>query len=433
MRRQILSETTVKLPYEIREIVAVAEEIQSLGKKIVWENIGDPVAKGEVTPEWVKELVKEAAAEDSSYAYSPTKGILKTREFLAEKHNQQSATELKPENILFFNGLGDAISNLYSHLHPEARVIGPDPAYSTHAAAEAAHADSSPITYRLDPADGWQIDLADLEKKLVENKDIVAILLVDPGNPTGVCFHTEILQQVVELARKYDCFIISDEIYGQLRYGEVETKRITDLLDDVPAVVLRGLSKVVPWPGSRCGWIEVFNTGKDTDFADYFNELVAAKTQEVCATTLPQLVLPQIFTDERWEDHLIDRNKAYAARADLLMEILGDVEGLEVVKPNGAYYASIVFTAVVLNNKQTLPLNNIEIAAVIAPLIKDTPPDKRFTYFLLASEGICVVPLSSGFHSRYHGFRLTLLEPDKDKFKYMLTQIKGALEMYLAT
>ena len=433
MRRQILPEITEKLPYEIREIVAVAEEIQELGQDIVWENIGDPVAKGEATPDWIKSIVKEAAGQDSSYAYSPTKGIFKTREFLAQRHNQRSETKLTANNILFFNGLGDAISNIYSHLHREARVIGPDPTYPTHAAAEAAHTAAPPITYRLDPSSGWQIDLSDLEEKLAANEDIVAILLVDPGNPTGVCFRAEILRGVVELASQYDCFIISDEIYSDLRYGEAETERITDFLGDVPAVVLRGLSQVVPWPGSRCGWIEVYNTENHADFAAYFDELVAAKTQEVCSTTLPQLVIPQIFTDDRWDGHLSGRNQAYEARAELLMDTLGDVAGLEVVKPNGAYYASLVFTDGVLTDKQMLPIKNNEIAAVIAPLLKDGPLDKRFTYFLLAAEGICVVPLSSGFHSQYYGFRLTLLERDEEKFINMLQHIKRAVEMYLAS
>jgi aspartate/methionine/tyrosine aminotransferase len=433
MRRPILPETAEKLPYEIREIVAVAEEIQALGKEITWENIGDPVAKGEVTPEWVKEIVKTAAGEDLSYAYSPTEGVLATRQFLAERHNEASPSQLLVDNILFFNGLGDAISNIYKHMHPQARVIGPDPTYPTHAAAEAAHADQPPITYRLDPGNGWQIDLEDLEQKLLENEDIVAILLVDPGNPTGVAFRGDVLRSVVELVDKYDCFIIADEIYSELRFGTAESAHITDFLGEVPALVLRGLSKVVPWPGSRCGWIEVFNIDKDVELEKYFHELVAAKTQEVCSTTLPQLVLPEIFSNERWLRHLKNRNEAYERKADILLEVLGDVEGLTVVKPNGAYYASLVFDAGVLTDKQTLPIEATKIAAVIAPLLEDIPLDKRFSYFLLSAEGICVVPLSSGFHSRFHGFRITLLEPDEKKFRGVIKRIKQAIEAYLAS
>lgn len=432
MRRKILPENPAKLPYEIREIVAVAEEIQALGQKIAWENIGDPVAKGETTPGWIKEIVQSAADGDRSYAYSPTQGLLETRQFIATTHNETSPSKLTPENILFFNGLGDAISNIYNHLHPGARVIGPDPTYPTHAAAEATHAGTAPLTYRLDPSGGWQIDLDDLDRKLSENEDIVAILLVDPGNPTGVAFRADVLEEVVDLARRHDCFIIADEIYGSLRYGNAEEARVTDFLEDVPALILRGLSKVVPWPGARCGWVEAFNTDKDTDFAAYFNELVAAKTQEVCSTTLPQLVLPKIFSDERWENYLDGRNDAYKRRAEILSNMFESINGLQVIKPNGAYYASIVFDEDALTDNQSLPIENDEIADLISPLLEDAPIDKRFTYFLLAAEGICVVPLSSGFHSRYHGFRLTLLEPDEEKFRGMLERISSSVQRYLA-
>lgn len=432
MRRQILLET-MKLPYEIREIVAVAEKIEALGQEIIWENIGDPVAKGETPLAWMKEIVKVAVEEDGSYAYSPTRGVKATREFLASEHNKKSAAKLTADNILFFNGLGDAISNLYGSLHREARVIGPDPTYPTHAAAEAAHANQPPITYKLDPQDGWQIDLVDLEEKLAANEDIVAILLVDPGNPTGVAFRENMLSRVVELAREYDCFIIADSIYDSLRFGDGPKVHITDFLGDVSAIVLKGMSKEIPWPGSRCGWMEFFNTEGDVDFARLQKTLLETKMQEVCSTTLPQMVLPQILLDPHWGDYLAERNERYEARANQLVEILGSVEGLDVVRPNGAYYASIVFSDGVLTDGQTLQIENDEVKAVIEPLLADVPLDKRFTYFLLASKGICVVPLSSGFHSRYYGFRLTLLEPDEEKFKDMLEKIKLATETYLAS
>jgi aspartate/methionine/tyrosine aminotransferase len=431
MRSDILHPEASNLSYEIREIVAVANEIASRGQEITWENIGDPVAKGEEVSEWIKTHVQAAAGRDRSYGYSPTKGLLETREFIAARHNQGSAGTLTPENILFFNGLGDAISCFYDQLAPTACVIGPDPAYPSHVAAEAAHADASSLTYRLDPEDGWQIDLADLEEKISNNEGIVGILLINPGNPTGTVFTRDTLETVVGLAQKYDCFLLVDAIYDELRFPAAEETRMVDVMADVPTILMHGLSKVVPWPGARCGWLEFYNIDKAPQLARLQQALVKKKMSEVCSTTLPQAVLPDIFSDKRWGAHVAKRSSRYQKRAELLAKKMADVAGVSLVETTGAYYACVVFDDDVLDSTQELAIENEAVAQVIEPLLADVPLDKRFVYYLLAAEGICVVPLSSGFYSQYHGFRMTLLESDIDIFQDTVERICRAINEYL--
>lgn len=433
MRTDIVHPKAEKLTYEIREIVSVATQIQEAGQEITWENIGDPVAKGAKIPDWIKDYVQKAATDDISYAYSPTKGLLATRKFIANRHNESSPAKLSPDDILFCNGLGDAIANIYNTLHPQARVIGPDPAYPLHATAEAAHAGSEPLLYKLKAENKWKIDIDDLERKLVANKNISGILLINPGNPTGAVFAKSELQSVVSLAKKYNCFIIADAIYERLRFPQATKIKLTDVLGEVPALVLRGMSKEVPWPGARCGWMEFFNLKNHPNFADFYKALVDTKMQEVCSTTLPQQVLPDIISDDRWEPYLKERNKHYANRAAILVDNLSNIEGVSVVKPAGAYYASIVIDESVLKDSQTLPIDNPEVEAIVQPLLSGIPLDQRFSYYLLASEGICTVPLSSGFYSRYHGFRMTLLEPVDNDFKQTTQSIKKALQTYLSS
>jgi aspartate/methionine/tyrosine aminotransferase len=128
MRNNIVSIGADELKYEIREIVAVAQEFGKLGVEIIWENIGDPVQKGEIIPDWIKEIVINASRENLSYAYSPTKGLDATRDFLAREANKNGNVRITGEDIIFFNGLGDAISKIYGQLRKEYRVIGPSPA-----------------------------------------------------------------------------------------------------------------------------------------------------------------------------------------------------------------------------------------------------------------------------------------------------------------
>ncbi len=431
MRNNIVYEGADQLTYEIREIVNVAEKIAKTGVEIAWENIGDPVAKGEKVPQWIKDVVSDITKnDDSSYGYSPTRGLLATREYISKERNLEGGIQIKPDDILFFNGLGDAISKVYTYLNSKARVIGPNPAYSTHSSAEAGHADSPHITYRLDPNNHWYPDLEDLRVKIKANKDISGILIVNPDNPTGMVYPKEILKQIVEIAKEFKLFIVSDEIYSNLSYG-AEHFKLASVIGDVPGLALRGISKEFPWPGARCGWAEFYNCDKDADFARYAKTLLDAKMLEVCSTTLPQKVLPKVMSDSRYYPYLAERGKNYQKKADIAYEIFSKISELILHKPNGAFYMTVVFKNNVLNNKQKLLPANPEAWKIIEKIGDTDKLDKRFVYQLLASRGICVVPLSSGFNSDLYGFRITLLEQNEEKFKKIIETIAEAIKEYI--
>lgn len=431
MRTNIVHPGADKLTYEIREIVEVGQKLQTLGVPIVWENIGDPVAKGENTASWVKEIIAETiASDDKSFAYSPTKGLLETREFLAKRRNAEGGAQITAEDILFFNGLGDAISKVYTYLNPSARVIGPNPAYSTHSSAEGAHSGSAHITYRLNPHRNWLPDLEELRNKVKYNPTIAGILIINPDNPTGMVYPERVLREIVAIAREHDLFIISDEIYGNIVYGDEKFVPLSQVCGDVPCIAMKGLSKEIPWPGARSGWIEFYNKERDPSFARYAKTLVDAKMLEVCSTTLPQKVLPKIFSDPRYTAYLAERVGVYKKRADIAYEIFHAIPGVVAPKPTGAFYMSVVFNEGVLNDTQKLRIDNPKAKHLVESMLTDIAPDKRFVYYLMASTGVCVVPLS-GFNSDLHGFRVTLLEPDIEKFKKTFETIASAIKIYL--
>ncbi|MBB3892359.1 aspartate/methionine/tyrosine aminotransferase [Phenylobacterium haematophilum] len=230
MRTSIVHPGADNLRYEIRQIVEVAKAIEAAGQPIRWENIGDPVAKGEHPPAWIKEIVGRVAQDDLSFAYSPTKGLDDTRAYIANERNLEGGIQITADDILFFNGLGDAISTIYGALHPSARVIGPNPAYPTHSSAEAAHAGAPHITYRLDPQNGWKPDLADLESKVAANPHIAAILIINPDNPTGFVYPQDTLAAIVDIARRYGLFLISDEIYSNLAYPGSDMRKLASVI-----------------------------------------------------------------------------------------------------------------------------------------------------------------------------------------------------------
>jgi len=433
MRQKLLRSGADELSYEIRGIVKKAEQLSALGIAVQWENIGDPIQKGKKLPNWMKDIISSATKDDLSFGYSHSKGLLSTREFLASKNNELQGAQIKAEDITFFNGLGDAIAKLYQYLLPTARIIGPSPAYSTHSSAEAAHANSHPITYRLDPNKGWLPDLDDLKMKVKYNESIVGILVINPDNPTGMTYPKAILKEIVTIARAYDLFLIFDEIYMNIRYGKVQSAMMTEIIGDVPGISLKGISKEIPWPGSRCGWMEYYNKNHSQEFDRLCQTLDNAKMIEVSSTTLPQRVLPTIMSDERYQAFLNENNQAIRERSDLLEKYLGDSPYIHFNKPNAAFYCTVIFKEEALRPGQNLKIENEEISKTLEDwLSPDLSLDKRFVYYLLAAKGICVVPISS-FCSDLMGFRITLLEEDTKVFSKTLGTISAAIQEYCSS
>lgn len=430
MRLNIVHPGAGELKYEIRGIVRFAQQLQQTGLEISWENIGDPVAKGEPIPSWIRSIVAETAHQAASYAYSPTKGLDEARHFISDLRNESAGAQLHPSEILFFNGLGDAITKLYTWLSPTARVLGPSPAYPTHSSVEGAHGRSRQPTYNLDPANGWLPDMQDIRNKVKYNPQIAALLIISPDNPTGMVYPRAVLEEFVAIAREYDLFLIADEIYANLAYDTANFTSLAQVLNGRPSIIMRGLSKEVPWPGSRCGWLEFYNSQADPTFAAYAKSIEEAKMIEVCSTTLPQAALPKILGDPRYPDHLAKRRQLYAARAATATQILRQSPYLQVVPPKGAFYLTVTFSDQFMNQPIQLPAANPAAQALLDAELQTIPSteiDKRFCYQLLAATGICVVPLTTGFNSHIPGFRMTLLESDSARFQNILQTIVKVL------
>ena len=202
------------------------------------------------------------------------------------------------------------------------------------------------------------------------------------------------------------------------------------MIGDVPGIALRGISKEYPWPGARCGWIEVFNQDKYPAFRTYIKTLVNAKMLEVSSTNLPQLSIPRVMGDPRYKEHLEKRKNLFSERADEAWQVFSKVDGIQVIKPQGAFYMTVLFEDGVLTERQSLAIDKPEIRELVERNVEELALDKRFVYYLLGSAGICVVPLS-GFASNKNGFRITLLETDDEKRRHTWQTIAGCIEQYL--
>ncbi len=419
------------LVYEIRNIVNVANRLTQAGVEVIWENIGDPVQKGERVPEWMRVVLADLLQEDCSYGYSPTKGMDATREFLAERVNRRGKAQITPEDIIFFNGLGDAIARAYSAIRVDARIIMPEPTYSTHLLAEVLHASFPPNTYRMNPYCDWSPDVNELERKVKSHRAIVGILVINPDNPTGYVYPEETLRRIVQIARDYDLFLVFDETYHRIVFNGKKTIPISDIIGDVPGISMKGISKEFPWPGSRCGWMEIYNAGRDETFARYIDAILTQKMAEVCSTTLPQMAIPRIMDHPEYQPYLDERLRRYEKLSNIAYRILKDLPYVMVNRTCGAFYMTVVFNDAILNGRQSLPIAQEEIRTYIGKLVSEPIEfDKRFVYYLLGATGICVIPLTS-FFTDLPGFRMTLLERDEARFEQIVRTLGEKIVQYV--
>ncbi|MBU1954292.1 aminotransferase class I/II-fold pyridoxal phosphate-dependent enzyme, partial [Patescibacteria group bacterium] len=200
----------------------------------------------------------------------------------------------------------------------------------------------------------------------------------------------------------------------------------------VPLAVLRGISKDVPWPGGRCGWIEFHGADLDPDYKSYAEAVKKRILMEVCSVSLPQFILSKIYDHPDYQNWITNTNKELETNGNYIAEVLGNTPGMQVNRTNGAFYMMPLFEKNSLNENQKLHIENEQVRKFIESEVNKPgfPLDKRFTYYLLAATGICVVP-ATGFFSPYYGFRLTTLDRDGERRKKTYATLSQAITSYL--
>jgi len=227
--------------------------------------------------------------------------------------------------------------------------------------------------------------------------------------------------------------VISDEIYFRMIYNGRTHVHLSEIAAGrIPLIVLKGLSKDVPWPGSRCGWIEFHNINIDDGYRGFCEAIKKRVLLEVCSTTMPQTVVPRIYDHPKFEEWLRQNNKALEENGNRIAQILSAVPALRVTQPDGAFYMMPLFEKGALNHQQTLPIRSPHARTFIEAEVSrpGVLPDKRFTYYLLASTGICVVP-ASGFYCPEPGFRLTTLERNAELRDATYRRLSTAISDYV--
>ena len=279
------------------------------------------------TPDHVKEAAKRAIDQDQSY-YTGMSGLLTLRQAASDFVKEKYQLDYNPENeILVTIGATEALSaTLTAILEEGDKVLLPAPAYPGYepivnlVGAEIVEIDTTENGFVLTPEM--------LEKAILEQGDkLKAVILNYPANPTGITYSREQLEALAAVLRKYEIFVVCDEVYSELTYtGENHVSLGTMLRDQ--AIIINGLSKSHAMTGWRLGFIFAP--------ANFTAQLIKSHQYLVtAANTMAQHAAVEALTAGK--DDAEPMKKEYIQRRDYIIEKMTKL-GFEIIKPDGAFY-----------------------------------------------------------------------------------------------
>ena len=198
-------------------------------------------------------------------------------------------------------------------------------------------AGGKPVHYLCDEQSDWQPDLADIESKI--SKNTRGIVLINPNNPTGAVYSKEVLERVIELARKHELIVFSDEIYDKIVYDEAEHIATASLAEDVLFLTFNGLSKSYRVAGFRAGWMII--SGAKQHARDYLEGLELLASMRLCSNVPGQHAIQTALGGYQSINDLIAPTGRLYKQRDLAHKLINEIPGVSCVKPRGAMYLFI--------------------------------------------------------------------------------------------
>ncbi|TLX80891.1 MAG: aminotransferase class I/II-fold pyridoxal phosphate-dependent enzyme [Thaumarchaeota archaeon] len=384
-----ISQRVAGVEYAIRDITLSAKKLEKQGQKIMYLNIGDPVAYGFQPPENVKEALIKGIKNGQNF-YAPSEGLQELRQAIASKEKAKGLS-VSEDDIIVTNGVSEGLEMLMASIvEPGDEVLIPGPYYPPYASYVRLFG-GIPVEFGVDLNNSTP-DLEDVKSKITSRT--VAICFISPNNPTGAVFSENALKNLIDIANKNNLYIICDEIYDQIVFDE-KFVGIGKVCGDSPVILLNGFSKVHLMSGWRIGYI-AFNNSKKLDV---LRENVPKLARVRIASNLPvqHAALESLLGSQDYIPKFVSELKK---RRDYVIKRLNGMHGLSCSNPKGAFYAF----PKIENNKYK--------------------SDKEFVLELLKSKGVLTVH-GSGFGTKYGSghFRMVFL-PEINVLEQALDKIE---------
>ena len=308
----------------IRKLAPFATAAKQAGKRVIHLNIGQPDIE---TPQVALDAVRQDKR--TVIEYSPSEGFASYREGLA-KYYQSVDVEVTAEDILVTTGGSEALVFAFmSCLDPGDQVIIPEPFYANYNGfAQMAGVEVVPVTAHLDQ--GFALPpVSEFAAKI--NDKTKAILLCNPGNPTGTVYAPEALDALAQLVRDNDLYLFADEVYREFCYDGAKPKSVMQLSGlENNVVLVDSVSKRYSMCGARIGAMVT----KNKDVRKAAMKFAMAR---LSPPTLAQVASEAALTTS--DTYFREVRERYVSRRDALIEGLRAIPGVKVPTPGGAFYA----------------------------------------------------------------------------------------------
>ena len=319
--------------YDVRgPVVEEATRMENTGTNVLKLNIGNPAPFGFRTPDENIYDMRQQLTECEGY--STAKGSFSARKAIMQYAQLKQIPNVSIEDVYTGNGVSELINLCMSALLDNGdEILIPSPDYPLWTAC-ATLAGGKVVHYLCDEQSDWYPDLEDIKKKI--NSRTKAIVIINPNNPTGALYPREILQQIVEIARKHQLILFSDEIYDRLVMDEEEHVSIASLAPDLFCVTFSGLSKSHMIAGFRIGWMVL--SGNKSMAKDYIEGINMLSNMRLCSNVPAQsIVQTALGGHQSVKDYIIPGGRIYEQR-EYIYKALTDIPGITAVKPKAAFY-----------------------------------------------------------------------------------------------
>jgi aspartate aminotransferase len=307
-------------------ISSLARELKAQGKDILSFSAGEPDFG---TPERIKEEAIKAI-NDGFTQYTAVPGIPELLEAVATKLKRDNNLDYAPSDIIVSNGAKQSLFNLFqATLNPGDEVIIPAPYWVTYPEL-VKYSGGTPVIVETNEIGKFKITAEQLKAAITSKTKM--LILTSPSNPTGSVYSKEELESLAEVLKDTDIIVASDEMYEKLIY-DTDFTAAASISEDMynRTVTINGLSKSVAMTGWRFGYL----ASPDKALIAAMNKLQSQSTSNINSIT-QKAAIPALLGEV--DDEIETMRRAFEARANEAVELFNEIDGLSVLKPQGAFY-----------------------------------------------------------------------------------------------
>jgi aspartate/methionine/tyrosine aminotransferase len=306
---------------------AKAKALKAAGRPVIGFGAGEPDFP---TPDYIVEAAVAAARDPKNHRYSPAGGLPELKQAIVEKTKRDSGYEIEAAQVLVTNGGKHAVYNTFATLlDPGDEVLLPAPYWTTYPETILL-AGGVPVEVLADETQNYLVTVEQLEAARTEKTK--ALLFCSPSNPTGAVDTPEAIEAIGRWALEHDIWVITDEIYEHLTYGDTKSTSIPVVVPELAdqTIVLNGVAKTYAMTGWRVGWMI-----GPKDVIKAATNLQSHQTSNVC-NVAQRAAIAAVSGDLTAVDEM---KVAFDRRRKLMVSMLNEIPGVECPEPTGAFYA----------------------------------------------------------------------------------------------